>query len=73
MKKLKKLLKIITITHPKNPFTQFALNEFENFKLKNKDVKFDFKEFSFNCEEKWKNLSTTDKKKYILNYMKMKN
>jgi len=66
--KIEEIIKNITITHPKNPFTQFVLNEIENFKLKNKDVKFDFQEFSFNCEEKWKNLSTTDKKKYIKLY-----
>ena len=66
--KIEEIMKNITITHPSNPFTHFVLNEIENFKLENKDAKIDFKEFSFNCAEKWRNLSQTDKKQYIKLY-----
>ena len=66
--KIDEIMKDITVKHPRNPFTHFVLNEAENFKLKNKDIKIDFKEFSFNCEEKWKKLSIADKKHYIKLY-----
>ena len=66
--KIDEIMKDITIKCPRNPLTQFILNETENFKLKNKDAKIDFKEFSSTCSEKWKNLSIIDKKKYIKLY-----
>jgi len=66
--KIREIMKNITIAHPKNPFTQFVLNETENFKLKYRNHKIDFKEFCFNCTEKWKNLSIINKNKYIKLY-----
>lgn len=62
------IMKNITVKSPRNPFTQFVLKEIENFKLKNKDAKIDFEEFSSTCAKKWKNLSIIDKNQYYKLY-----
>ena len=66
--KIDKIMKDITLTRPRNPYTQFVLSETENFKSKKKDAKIDLKEFNSVCAEKWKNLSNADKKKYTKLY-----
>ena len=66
--KIDEIMKDITLTRPRNPYTQFVLSETENLKYQKKDAKIDLKEFSSIWAEKWKNLSNADKKKYIKLY-----
>ena len=66
--KIDEIMKDITLTRPRNPYTQFVLSEAENLKYQKKDAKIDLKEFSSIWAEKWKNLSNADKKKYIKLY-----
>lgn len=66
--KIDEIMKDITLTKPRNPYTQFVLSEAENFKLQKKDLKINLTEFNSTCAEKWKTLSSADKKKYIKLY-----
>ena len=63
--KIDQIMKDITLKRPRNPFTQFVLNEVEQIKSKNKDIKLEIKELVPSCAEKWKKLKDAEKKKYI--------
>ena len=63
--KIDQIMKDITLKRPRNPFTQFVLNEVEQIKSKNKDIKLEIKELTPSCAEKWKKLKDAEKKKYI--------
>ena len=63
--KIDQIMKDITLKRPRNPYTQFVLNEVEQLKSKNKDIKIDLKELVSSCAEKWKKLKDAEKKKYI--------
>ena len=51
--KIDQIMKDITLKRPRNPFTQFVLNEVEQIKSKNKDIKLEIKELVPSCAEKW--------------------
>lgn len=63
--KIDQIMKDISLKRPRNPFTQFVLNEVEQLKSKNKDIKLEIKELAPSCAEKWKKLKESEKKKYI--------
>ena len=50
------IIKDITLKRPRNPYTQFVLNEIDQIKSKNKDKKIVIQELSATCAEKWKKL-----------------
>lgn len=66
--KIDQIMKDITLKKPRNPYTQFVLNEVDQYKTKNKDAKIDIQAFSTTCAEKWKKMKDNDKKKYIKLY-----
>ena len=66
--KIDEIMKDITLTRPRNPYTQFVISETENLKFQKKDAKINLKEFNSVWAEKWKNLSNADKKKYVKLY-----
>ena len=59
------IIKDITLKRPRNPYTQFVLNEIDQIKSKNKDKKIVIQELSATCAEKWKKLRDSEKRKYI--------
>ena len=66
--KIDQIMKDITLKRPRNPFTQFVLNESEKYKSKNKEEKINLQEFNAACADKWKKLGNAEKKKYIKLY-----
>ena len=66
--KIDQIMKDITLKRPRNAYTQFVLKEYEQHKLKNDDAKIVLKEFSISCAEKWKKLSSDEKKQYVKLY-----
>ena len=66
--KIDQIMKDITLKRPRNAYTQFVLKEYEQHKLKNDDAKIVLKEFSISCGEKWKKLSSDEKKQYVKLY-----
>ena len=63
--KIDQIMKDITLKKPRNPFTQFVLNEVEQIRSKNKGTKINIKELAPSCAEKWKKLKDAEKKKYV--------
>ena len=63
--KIDQIIKDITLKRPRNPFTQFVLNEVVQLKTKNKNKAIVIKELNAKCAEKWKKLKDSEKKKYI--------
>ena len=59
------ILENITLKRPRNPYTQFCMEEAEKFKNKNKSKKIELKTFSGECASKWKKLGDKEKDKYI--------
>ena len=66
--RIDQIMKDITLKKPRNPYTQFMLNEIEQIKSKNKDKKIQIQELSSIFAEKWKKLKDAEKKKYIKLY-----
>ena len=66
--KIDQIMKDIALKRPRNPFTQFVLNESDKIKTKNKDAKINLQELNSICAEKWKKLGSGEKKKYIKLY-----
>lgn len=62
--KIDEIMKNITLKRPRNPFTQFILNEVDQLKSKNKNKKINIQDLSAQCSEKWKKLKDEEKKKY---------
>lgn len=62
--RIDEIMKNITLKRPRNPYTQFVLNEIDQMKSKNKDLKISIQELSQQCPEKWKKLKDGDKKRY---------
>ena len=58
------IMENITLKRPRNPYTQFCMEEVEKFKSKNKKDKINLREFSGECASKWKKLSDKEKAKY---------
>ena len=58
------IMENITLKRPRNPYTQFCMDEVEKFKSKNKKDKINLREFSGECASKWKKLSDKEKAKY---------
>ena len=63
--KIDQIIKDITLKRPRNPYTQFVLNEVVQLRAKNKNKTIAIKELHAICIEKWKNLRDSEKKKYI--------
>ena len=62
--KIDQIMKDITLKRPRNPYTQFVLNEVETIRSKNKNSKINIKDLSSSCAEKWKKLKDADKRKF---------
>ena len=62
--KIDQIMKDITLKKPRNPYTQFVLNEVEIIKSKDKDTKIDIQNLSTSCAEKWKKMKDAEKRKY---------
>ena len=62
--RIDEIMKNITLKRPRNPYTQFVLNEIDQMKSKNKDLKISIQELSQQCPEKWKKLKSN--KIYII-------
>ena len=58
------IMENITLKRPRNPYTQFCMDEVEKFNSKNKKDKINLREFSGECASKWKKLSDKEKAKY---------
>ena len=63
--KIDQIIKDITLKRPRNPYTQFVLNEVAKLRSKNKSKPIDIKELNAICVEKWKKIRDSEKKKYI--------
>lgn len=66
--KIDQIMRDITLKRPRNPYTQFVLNEINVMKSKNKDLKINIQELSANLSEKWKKVKESEKKKYAKIY-----
>ena len=63
--KIDQIIKDITLKRPRNPYTQFVLNEVGQLRAKNKNKTIDIKELNSICAQKWKKIRDSEKKKYI--------
>ena len=61
--KIDQIIKDITLKRPRNPYTQFVLNEVAKLRSKNKSKPIDIKELNAICVEKWKKIRDSEKKK----------
>ena len=66
--KVDEILEDITLKRPRNPYTQFCMEEVEKFKNKNKSKKIELKTFSGECAAKWAKLADKEKDKYNERY-----
>jgi hypothetical protein len=59
--KIDEIMKDITLKRPRNPYTQFVLDQ---VKSKDKGIKLNIPDLSKECSEKWQKLKDQDKKKF---------